>query len=125
MTALFWGKVMEEVGNVLRNEKISFSLLAIIVLVLAYAYTWAGDEFVKQTEFNELRTLMVDHNEEFRIVTASQVIRALKSDIRIAKATDAPESEMIRLIEELQAAELYKSCLINREPNCQHLLNPR
>lgn len=123
MTILFWGQLMEQLVGFLQKRP-SGSTFIFIMLICFAAYAWAGEEFVRKTEFNELKTLMVSHTEEFRINNASQIIRDLKTDIRIAKATSAPVVEVDRLEDQLDHAERYKDCLVDRKPNCKHLLQP-
>jgi type II secretory pathway pseudopilin PulG len=116
-----WGKFMEELMGGLKDQKISLAVLGLVATALVYAYAWADDKFASQSEVEQLKTLIIDHTEEFRINNASQIIRDLKTDIRIAKATNAPEVELRRLDEQLHHAEQYKECLVLRRPNCKHL----
>ena len=115
---------MEQVLSSLRDEKVSLGVLGAVFVLLFYAYAWANDEYAKQSDFDELKELIINHTEEFRINNASQIIRDLKTDIRIAEATrdpDAPDVELKRLREQLEHAEDYKRCLVERRPNCKHL----
>lgn len=116
-----WGLNMDQVLGGLKDEKISLAVLGFVVATAMYAYAWAEDKYASASEVQQLKTLIIDHTEEFRINNASQIIRDLKTDIRIAKATAAPEVEMDRLNEQLEHAEIYKDCLVQRRPNCKHL----
>jgi len=114
---------MEAFSN-LKDEKVSLSVLASLIATVIWAYSWADEEYAKQSEFDSLRGLMVSHTEEFRINNASQIIRDLKTDLRIARATGATGYELERLTDQLEHAEEYKACLVARRPNCQHLKEP-
>lgn len=122
---MVWSTVMEQAIGALRNEKISLGLLAVVLFLAGYAYTWAGgehDNLVSKTEFQELTTLMIGHTEEFRIVNASQLIRDLEMQLDIAAATGKTESEIAHIKTDIKEARLYRSCLIDRRPNCKHLM---
>ena len=130
-----WSKLMEQLMGGIKDEKISMSILVFFVFGLYYAYGWADNEFVKKTEFNELKNLIVqsdqnmdqkmdEHTEDFEITSASQLLRDLKLEQRIAKATGATETELIDIQEQIDAAGEYKSCLVSRLPNCEHLQSP-
>lgn len=116
-----WIKFMDELIGGLKDQKISIAVLGLCVSAMIYAYAWADEKFASQSELKQLTQLVIDHTEEFRINNASQVIRDLKTDLRIAKATAAPETELHRLNEQLEHAEEYKDCLVSRRPNCRHL----
>lgn len=118
---MLWSGLMETAMGTLKDEKVSVAVLVLVGAAMVYMHAWASDKYVEQTEFNQLKTLMIDHTEEYRINNASQIIRDLKTDIRIAKATQAPEYDLDRLQEQLEHAEQYKACLVNRQPNCKHL----
>ena len=120
----FWGGLMDQIVGVMRNEKIS-SLVLIFLLVIAYkGFVWAGEEhtdLVKKSEFNVLVTLITDHKEEFRIVAATNAISDKELEIRICKAAGDTPEELDRLTKELDTLTAYKSCLVGRRPNCQHV----
>lgn len=117
-----WGKIMEQAIGVLKNEKIS-SLVLVFLCIIAYkGFLWASDEhkdLVQRSEFNELKTLLVDHTEEFRITSASQIIRDIKMEIIVCRA--AASSNCSAIEEKLKQAQAYKACLVARKPNCEHL----
>ena len=112
---------MDKAFSSLKDEKVSLSVLGFVMMTIVWAYSWADGQYAKQSEFDELKSMIVDHTEEFRINNASQIIRDLKTDLRIAKATAAPDIELNRLEEQLEHAEEYKACLVRRQPNCKHL----
>jgi len=112
---------MSSTVGTLKDEKISMAAIGFVCAAIVYAYAWADEKYVERSEFLSLQELIVDHTEEYRINNASQVIRDLKTNIRIAKATQAPEFDLDRLQEQLKHAEEYKTCLVSRQPNCKHL----
>ena len=123
----FWSKLMEQVIGGLKDEKISLSLLGIMVLIAWYSFTWANEQhgdLVKRSEFDELSKLMIEHTEEFRIVNASQIIRDFELQLQVAEATGRSQAEIIHIEEEIAQAKRYRSCLIDRRPNCKHLKPP-
>ena len=75
-------------------------------------------------EFNELMKMTVTHTEEFRIVTASQLIRDYEMQLQIAAATGRTENEVQHIERDIIEARTYRQCLIERKPNCQHLKPP-
>jgi hypothetical protein len=121
---MVWSTAMEQAVRGLKDEKVSLSVLVVVVFLGYQMWVWADGEhngLVERSDFDQLKTLMVNHTEEYRINNASQIIRDLKTDLRIAKATAAPDIEVNRLEEELEHAEEYKVCLVRRQPNCEHL----
>lgn len=130
-----WSKLMEQAIGALKDEKVSLSLLGLVVMIAWYAHAWATEEFVDKQQFDEhtqevenkldtLQTVINQHVEEYRIVEASRVIRDLKRDIQLAETIESPAREVAELKEELRHAEEYKRCLVGRLPNCQHLRWP-
>lgn len=120
----FWGELMEQTIGALRNEKVSAFVMIVLCLSLWKGFLWAGEEhadLVNKVEFNELKTLLVDHAEDFQISSASNAISDKELEIRICKATNGTEEELARLNGELAKAQRYKACLVDRRPNCTHL----
>ena len=120
----FWSKLMEQVIGGLKDEKISLSLLAVMILIAWYSFAWANEEFVKKDEFDKLTRIMTEHTEEFRITNASQIIRDLELQLQVARVSNRSDGEIQHLEEEIAEARLYRRCLIDRKPNCQHLKPP-
>lgn len=126
---------MEQGVRGLKDEKISLSVLGLLIAAVVWSYSWADQKFVDEDTFNkhtndienkldQLSNVMETHVEEYRIVEASRVIRDLKRDIQIASAMEEPEYQVQELREQLEHAEEYKRCLVSRMPNCQHLRWP-
>jgi hypothetical protein len=135
MGAGIWGNLMEQATRGLKDEKISISVLALLIMIVVYSYTWANEEFVDKKVFEDhthdvqkkldgLATTINAHVEEYRIVEASRVIRDLKRDIQMGESLNESPREINQLKEELRHAEEYKRCLVSRQPNCQHLRWP-
>lgn len=118
---IFWGKVMEQGLGVLKNEKVSFAVIVSALSLVVYAYAWANENFVKQQDFDELKSLLVHHTEEFRITDAAQIVRDLQLQKQVALATGKPEEEIAHIDSEITQAQDYKACLIDQRPNCKHL----
>jgi hypothetical protein len=112
---------MEQGLGVLKNEKVSWAFLVSIMSLVVYTYAWANESFVKQRDFDELKSILVSHTEEFRITEAAQIVRDLQLQKQVALATGKPETEIAHIDEEIQQATAYKTCLIDRRPNCKHL----
>jgi hypothetical protein len=112
---------MEQAIRGLKDEKVSLSLLALVVLIAWYSFTWADEEFARKSDFEQLINVMTEHTEEFRIVTASQIIRDMELQLQVAEATGATESEIIHIKGDIADAKRYKQCLIDRKPNCKHM----
>ena len=111
----------------LMEQRISVGLALGVVFSLYYMFTWASGEhadLIKKSDFDELKNLMLGHTEEFRIVTASQIVRDKEMQLQIALATGKSDGEMKHIQNELSAARMYKACLIEQKPNCQHLKPP-
>ena len=121
MSPLLWSSLMEQLMKILKDERPSGAILIILLLAAIAAYAWATDEFVARGEFEVLQETVDDGFERIEINNASQVIRDTKLKILVTGATTDSESEMSRLSEELLAAEAYKTCLVERKPNCEHL----
>jgi hypothetical protein len=120
----YWGGLMDQVVGAMRNEKISSFVLVVLCLIAWKGFVWADDAhegLVKKSEFNALITLMTDHKEEFRIVAATNAINDKELEIRICKAAGDTPEELYRLEKELSVLVDYKSCLVGRLPNCQHI----
>lgn len=116
-----WGKLMEQGLGVLKNEKVSWAFLVSIMSLVVYTYAWANESFVKQRDFDELKSILVSHTEEFRITEAAQIVRDLQLQKQVALATGKPETEIAHIDGAIQQATAYKTCLIDRRPNCKHL----
>lgn len=123
--------MVTEVIDMLRQEKISGSVLAFVVLLAWYAYGWAGEEFVSadefkqlNKEFKELNNAITDHVDDMKIVNASQLIRDKELSMQLGMAVGLNESEMEHLESEIRKAKEYRKCLIDQRPNCKHLKPP-
>ena len=129
-----WSSVM---GG-LKDEKISIGIAVAIAMSLYYCLSWAQSEhksitelsvkersqMVSKPEFHELLNVITIHTEEFRIVTASQLIRDYEMQLQIAEATGRSGDEIAHIEKDISAARLYRQCLIEQKPNCQHLKPP-
>ena len=127
----FWELMMDKGIGALKDEKISLGVLVIGAFAFYHLYTWADDnhnQLVKRPQFEQeiekLTKLMTDHTEEFRITNASQIIRDLEMQLQIAEATSRTEAEINHLKIEISNAKMYRTCLIDRRPNCKHLKPP-
>jgi len=123
MVANWSTAIMEQVIGALKNEKISAGVLVAMVALAWWAHSWAEEEFVKKGEFSELQRTVNDGFESIEINDASQVIRDIKLELLITKATSGSNKELADLGDELSHAEAYKDCLVKRQPNCHHLKN--
>lgn len=115
---------MEQIIGALKNEKISSSVLVLILIGATWAYGWAGEEFVNRNDFDELKGLIITHVGDMQIVNASQLLRDKELALQMARATGEPTSQRSHLKREIRQVKAYKSCLINEEPNCKHLKPP-
>lgn len=115
---------MEQAIGALKDEKISLSLLGLVVAIAWWSYGWANEEFAKKQDVDDLKTLMVTHTEEFRIVNASQIIRDLELQLQLSEATNQDIGVINHLKEEIADAKQYRRCLVDRKPNCQYLKPP-
>lgn len=128
---MVWGTVMSQALGVLKNERISGGALIIMAACLYAMYAWADGahanmaashaELVKQEEFNQLKKDVEHGFEQMELNDASQQIRDIKLSLQVAQATSAPDTEIRRIEDALDHAKSYKSCLVRREPNCEHL----
>jgi hypothetical protein len=105
---------MEQLLGVLKNEKISASVMVVMILVAWWAHAWAEEEFASKSEVTE-------GFENIEINDAGQIIRDIKLEVLITKATSGDTTRLSNLAEELEHAKAYKLCLVERKPNCQHL----
>lgn len=121
MAAIWTGTVVEQVIGALKNEKISAGVMVALIAIAWWAHSWAEEEFVKKGEFNRLQAAVDDGFESVEINNAGQVIRDIKLEILITKATQGSDKELADLADELKHAQAYKACLVKQEPNCQHL----
>jgi hypothetical protein len=119
--AIWSSEIMEQILGVVKNEKISAGVLVLLIAVAWWAHGWASEEFVKKGEFNKLQTTVTDGFESIEINDAGQIIRAIKLELIIVKATAGSDKELGDLADELEHAQAYKQCLVERRPNCQHL----
>lgn len=126
---------MDAVVRGLKDDKVSLSVLVLLIGLAIVSYSWAQEKFVDQQSFtdhtddinNKLEALsktVNTHVEEYRITEASRVIRDLKRDIQLGLSINEPDKVIEKLREELQHAEEYKVCLISQRPNCKHLRWP-
>jgi hypothetical protein len=121
---LTWSRAMEELLGAFKNEKISSTVLILIILGAWYAHSWASEEFVKKSEFGELKSLMVNFIEDDRIVNASQLLRDKELQLQIAIATSQSDGQISNIETEITEVKAYKECLIHKDPNCKHLKPP-
>jgi hypothetical protein len=122
MIPAVWSSViMEQILGAIKNEKVSSSVLVLLVAVAWWAHSWAEEEFVKKGEFSELQNSVSGGFESIEINDAGQIIRDIKLEILITKATSDDTTRLSDLDEELEHAKAYKQCLVKQEPNCQHL----
>jgi len=122
------GKMSEAIHSIFKNEKISVGILLMIIPMLIAAKSWADTEYVLQDDFEKLTETIDTHVTEFqaareeqRIEAASQNIRDIKMESRIATAVGTDPTEIVSITERLHDAEEYKQCLVLRQPNCKHL----
>jgi hypothetical protein len=121
MVSTMWSEIMEQVLGALKNEKISAGILVLMVALAWYVHAWAEEEFVKQSEFSQLQTTVSTGFESIEINDAGQIIRDIKLELIITKATQGSEADLDRLTDKLEHAQAYKQCLVERKPNCKHL----
>jgi hypothetical protein len=122
MVPILWSsQVMEQILGVIKNEKISASVMVVLIGVAWWAHAWAEEVFVKKGEFDTLQTTVTDGFESIEINDAGQIIRDIKLEILITKATQGSQEEKDRLADKLEHALAYKQCLVERKPNCRHL----
>jgi hypothetical protein len=119
-----WSQTMEALMGILKNEKISSTVLVLILVGAWWSYSWANDEFVNKGDFNKLTTLITTHVEDMQIVNASQLIRDKELAYRICEATGDTPGELKNLSDQIIQAKQYRNCLINKQPNCKHLKPP-
>lgn len=124
MFTTIWSQLMEQLVGVLRNEKLSAATVILVIFGAYWAYGWAGEEFVKQDDFKQLKSLMITHVEDMQITTASQLIRDKQLQLQLAHATGESESQIAHIEQEIEDAIEYRSCLIKKAPNCKHLKPP-
>ena len=124
MLTLHWGQSMEAILEMLRAEKISSTLIILVLIGTWYAYGWAGEEFVKSDDFNKLSSLIITHVEDMKIVNAAQLLRDKELAMQIATATNETPAQIKHIQHEIDQARAYKKCLISKEPNCKHLKPP-
>lgn len=139
MAILGISAMTEEVWGRLKDERISVGVLVGAVAFSFYAYGWATDNFVTTakaaTEMNKLTSQVgqiqqsVDeHIKEYRIGEAIKDVEDLEAQIYHVRLHEdsAGESPSTRarkaeLNERLRKAMIYRDCLLNDRPNCQHL----
>jgi len=115
---------MEQLMGILRDEKVSTTLLITLGLTVWWMYGWAEERYVHNSEFEEVRDLLVQHIEDQRIVNASQLIRDKELALQVAEATGQPSQQTTHLKLEVAQAREYRACLLDKKPNCQHLKPP-
>lgn len=133
-----WGIAMEQLLGAVRNEKISSTVLAILLIFAYYAIAWANEEhenLVTKEEWQRSQSALTEQLSEltqaFRtyaddttIIAASQLVRDKELQLQIAQATGKLESEIKAIESEIIAAKRYRTCLIERRPNCKHMKPP-
>lgn len=138
---------MQEALTAIKSEKASGLVVTLVVLLAWIGYTWAGDKFVTQAESDtktqELKDLIKTNAETAKkalsilelhvkdfdkkqeadlIVEASNAVRDVKLEIRLAQLDPSTtDRELRELNESLAHAEEYKECLVNQRPNCEHV----
>jgi len=112
---------MEQIVGALRNEKLSSTLLVLLVIGAWWAQGWADARYVEKSEFTQLRTTVKSGFDNIEINNASQIVRDIKLEIKITKAASGSDQEITRLQERLEQAKNYKSCLVEQKPNCEHI----
>lgn len=128
MGPIHWGLIMEKIIGALENEKVSSTLAGFLAIFVYVGYVWADtqhanlvskDEFAQLKEEVEAISASVNNGfEDSEIRDASQIVRDIKLELRIAQATGGTDTETLK--EDLKHAEDYKDCLIDRKPNCEH-----
>lgn len=136
---MFWGTLLESAMKILKNERISGGALILMGAALFSMYAWADtahnildensktrhqqniEEMVSKEEFEELQATVDVGFEEINLNDASAEIRDIKLSRQIAQATGAGDDEVARIEDQLNHAKAYKSCLVERRPNCDHL----
>lgn len=134
--------MMEQVLGAMKNEKVSASVFGLLLFISVYAFSWANrqhelvaDASVKSEQYNhdqeelkkqlgQLTDAVTEYIDDAKIVDASQLIRDKQLALQIAHATSEPESEIKRITAQINQAKSYRTCLINRRPNCKHLKPP-
>lgn len=121
------GTLMEQIINAANEGKISqLSLWLILLLALSIGglsivgYTWASDQhddLVSKSEFTEFA-------EESELRDASQTIRLLSIDLRIAKATGASDKEIDDIEKEGKRWRSFKECKRTKGQHCETLKEP-
>lgn len=106
--------MVEQVLAVLRQEKVSSAVLALVVFGLLWAQSWASGEFARREDFSALR-------ESIEISDASQIVRDTRLELTITQAHGGSEGEVSRLAGKMAQAKIYKQCLVDQRPNCEHL----
>jgi hypothetical protein len=119
---MFWGiKIMDWVLKVLKNERISFAALVLVVCGLYWVHSWADERFAKVENLVSLQSAVDLGFESISIENASQEIRDIKLSKQIAQATGASDTTVKQIDERLAHAVSYKNCLVERGSNCEHL----
>lgn len=127
MSSGILGYLMDHATNILKDEKGTAVLGLVIIFLFYHAFIWASDKhdgLVQMEQFETLENKVESGFENAELNDASQAIRLLKIDLRIAKATGATDTELASMEEGITAAKAYKQCLVHRDPNCEHLKNP-
>lgn len=138
---MFLSALLGQSMTILKNERISGGALVLMATALFSMYAWADnrhqalednsaarhaqniEDMVSKEEFNVLQRTVDAGFENIGIDDASAVIRDAKLSLQMAKATDASDNEIARINDELSHAVDYKSCLVRRGSNCEHLRN--
>lgn len=116
--------MVDQIIGLLKNEKISASIIIMFGFTMWWIYGWAEERYVTRTDFGELKEIMVEHIDDMQIVNASQFIRDKELALTVCIATGRPELEIQHLKDEINEAKAYRACLIERRPNCKHLKPP-
>ena len=121
-------RLMEQLLALLRNEKLSGTVIVMFLITVWWIHGWAKEEFVDAADFQELKKIIVFHIDDMQIVNASQLIRDKELALQVCKATGKSTGqaspEMERLKREIAQAKAYRQCLIDERPNCKHLKPP-
>jgi len=138
----------EQLWKMLKGEKISLSLLAVIVYFLYLSYGWvqtsfipiaAADDYALSKDVAIIHSLieangelLTTHISDYTIRDALLAVDNIESDITSVKAlqsvgkpTAETESILAILNDKLIDAQEYCDCLIKEEPNCKHLKGAR
>ena len=139
MAILGISAMSEEVWGRLKDERIPVGVAVGVIAFAFYAYGWATDNFVTTakaaTEMSKLsgqvgqiQQSVDDHIKEYRIGEAIKDVEDLEARLYhvqlhedSAGASATTRARTKELQERLRKAQIYRDCLLNDRPNCQHL----